>query len=591
MALGSQLLWRLYAGYVAVIVITTVIVGVLVGQQLSKNGMAEIEQSLASRSEMLAEIARPILLSGADKGTLQPTIISLGNSTDTRLTVIDVDGVVIADSQESPSNMDNHGQRPEVSEARIRGMATASRFSQTLQEQMIYRARRVDHDSNEIGFVRVSLPLLTIDQKLAELRWIILFSASFAALAALLFGFYFARRFTEPLSRMTEVAGAISKGDYDKRIAVGQNDEIGRLAEAFNRMAESSAIRMMEITSERNRLKKIFIGMVEGVIVVDQDQNIVHINNAAAALLGVSTSINKPIWEEIRAPEIINALQKTIESHAVVKTQMRQATSNEDLVVDIHAALLEDEEGELSGAVIVLHDISELDLLERVRRDFVANASHELKTPITAIRGMTETILDDPDMPSETQHSFIEKISTQSIRLSLLVTDLMTLSRLESAQSEDQFQPLNIQEIAQRCIDTYRSSCEEKNIELTFSCENKATSIDGNYQGISQLVDNLLDNAIKYTPINGSIVVEISSVDKQLNLRVKDTGIGISQSYQQRVFERFYRVDKARSRELGGTGLGLAIVKNVAEQHGGSVTLESQPGVGSTFIVTFPCAT
>ncbi|NQV68590.1 MAG: HAMP domain-containing protein [Pseudohongiella sp.] len=589
----SKLLWRLYTGYVAIILISTLVVGIQLSRQLAANSLEEIQHSLAVSSELLAAIAKDSLLApspDSNSSALQAMLVELGVSTESRLTVIATDGRVIADSRELPQSMDNHRQRPEIIDALETGAGIASRYSQTLQQQMMYRAVAVTNNQQTLGFVRVSLPLATIDNRLAQLRLIVLLSAGIVALAALILGFYFAKRFTDPLLKMTEAAEAISQGDYERRITVDRQDEIGQLAAAFNRMARSSAQRMTEITLDHNRLSNIFAGMVEGVIDVDQQQKIIHINQVAADLLGLSVTncINQPIWEQVRVTEIINALEQALETREVVKAQMRRSTEEDDLVVDIYAAALQNEKQESIGAVIVLHNISELDHLERIRRDFVANASHELKTPITAIRGLTETILDDADMPENIRHDFIERVHAQSLRLSSLVTDLMTISRLESDHQEKSFHVFDLVELVRRSAVACKAICLEKQLDLALELPNDAIMINGDNQAISQLVDNLVDNATKYTNTKGSIKVSLCRKEGQALLTVKDSGIGISPQLQQRIFERFYRVDKARSRELGGTGLGLSIVNNIAEQHGGTVSVESQLAKGSTFIVALP---
>lgn len=596
--LRSPLLWRLYAGYVVIILICTLIVGTLVGRQVTANSTNEIHHSLAVRSELLAEVARPSLLaltgnlaSGLNDSNLQKTIVQLGKNTESRLTIISRSGIVLADSQEQPEIMDNHGNRPEIILAKESGFASQSRFSQTLQQQMIYRALRVEHNQEIIGYVRVSLPLSIIAEKLSQLRLIVLFAALVAACTALVTGFFFARRFTAPLRHMTEVAEAISQGDYNKRLSVTQNDEVGQLANAFNRMARRSEQRMTEITEDRNRLATIFAGMVEGVIHVDQEFQVIHMNEAAARLLDLSAlaCVNKPFWENVRDREINEALMQAMESNQVVKTQLRRATDGNDRVIDLYvAALSRGHTGESIGAIIVLHDISELDGLERIRRDFVANASHELKTPITAIRGLTETILDDAEMDELTRKRFIKKIHVQSLRLSALVSDLMTISRLESSSAERHYEPIDLAEIIKRSASSVKNTYQEKQQKFDLDVPSARVMISGDMQAISQLIDNLLDNAVKYTPLEGSISVQLSVVNKLTKLTVKDTGIGISAQYQQRIFERFYRVDKARSRELGGTGLGLSIVRNIAEQHGGTIAVESRPGSGSIFTLMLP---
>jgi len=585
----SPLLWRLYAGYVVIIIVFTVIVSVLISRQVTDNDLSDIKQSLAVRSQMLVEISRGKLES-LQHAAFQNEIKGLGHRTQSRLTVIDADGKVIADSQTVPDSMNNHSNRPEILQAAQNGIGMASRYSQTLQTQMIYYALPITSNGELIGFARTALPQVAVGEKLSTLRLIVLLSALVAAITALIIGLYLARRFSEPLINMIKAAEAISQGDYNRRITVSQGDEIGLLANAFNRMAKSSAQRMHEITMDHNRLSKIFAGMVEGVIGVDQHQNISHINQAASKLLAISSDdcIDKPIWESIRFPEINEALVKSMKTGKVVKTQMRLSSAINDQVIDIYTAALTNGQKGAIGAVIVLHDISELDHLERIRRDFVANASHELKTPITAIRGLAETILDDADMDSDTLHRFVSRMHAQSIRLSQLVVDLMTISRLESSQYQQQNQPFDLCDVVNRSATNLKIVCLEKQLTLTLNPANEALTINGDLQAISQLVDNLLDNAIKYTPAGGSVTINIDKHDQKARLQVSDTGIGISAKHQKRIFERFYRVDKARSRELGGTGLGLSIVKNIAEQHGGSITLKSQSGIGTTFTVLLP---
>ena len=607
--INSPILWRLYAGYVVVILISTTIAGLLVGRQVTSNEMQELQVSLTVRSEMLAELSRETLMLAESEQNLiklQSTIEVLGRKSDSRLTVIRADGTVIADSRESPTKMDNHLDRPEIIGASKSGQATTIRFSQTVSQNMSYIARRVDSNERALGFVRVSIPLQDIEQKTIQLWWLILLGAASSSVAALILGFFFAKRFTDPLRNMTEIASAISQGDYERRISVSHKDELGILAAALNKMARSSAERLMEITVERNRLAKILSSMLEGVIAIDSDRRIIHANHAAVKLFGSDLQItdsqipnlakDELAWEDIRIPEIIEAVENAFESGEVVMAQMQRAEIINDQVVDIKVSPLMGETNTVTGAVLVLNDVSELASLERIRRDFVANASHELKTPITAIRGLTETMIDDPLMNDETRLRFIRKISIQSMRLSVLVTDLLAISRLEAVQSEQKRDLIDMKDLVKRSVSSAISASVEKQQELRFDFQvdgaNKGSKLItlGEMQSLSQIVDNLLDNAIKYTPPGGRIDVSLTAIDELIHLQVADTGIGIENLAQQRIFERFYRVDKARSRDLGGTGLGLSIVKNIAEQHGGTVQLESALGVGSTFTITLPLA-
>ncbi|HHX81505.1 MAG TPA: PAS domain-containing protein [Pseudomonadaceae bacterium] len=365
-----------------------------------------------------------------------------------------------------------------------------------------------------------------------------------------------------------------------------------RLADAINQMARLSATRLSTLAADRNRLAAIFTGMVEGVIDVDQRQQILHINDAAAALLSISRegAIGKPLWQAVRDQNIVSALDEALRSGSVIKTRIAFLKGRTELALELYVASLMDDQNEPIGAILVLHDVTELKHLERIRTDFVANASHELKTPITAIRGLSETVVDDDSVDRATLMSFMERIHAQSIRLSQLVVDLMTISRLEADHGESNFAIINMVELVARAITAAGPAAEASQLTLVWQLPAAALEVYGDRQNLSQLVDNLIDNAIKYTRADGRVELRLLQSEGDLVLEVEDSGIGISPQHLERVFERFYRVDKARSQSLGGTGLGLSIVRNIAERHNGTVAARSQVGKGSVFTFRMPLA-
>lgn len=588
-----SLLRRLFVGYVVLILSLTIIVSLLISRQTTENSLQEIHHSLLIRAQFLAELSESVFPTPpeASLAALNQKIVALGKKTQSRLTLISEDGTVLADSKKSPQSMDNHANRPEIIAARQQSIVPTTRFSQTLHKKMVYLALPVVTEQKLQGFVRVSLPLTIIDNKLSQLHFAVALSAFISALVALILGYYFAKHFSAPLTKITAVAEAISKGDYSKRIITRQKDEIGLLADAFNLMAQNSEQRLDQIETERNRLAIIFAGMVEGVIYVNEHLQIVHMNQAAAKMFNLSnsSSINQPLAEQIPVPEITAAVQAAIANQGVVKTQLQQddKTKNTE-VIDIYAAALSNDSGESVGAVIVFNDISELAYLERVRRDFVANASHELKTPITVILGLAETILDYKDMPESMRIRFMGDIQSQTLRLSSLVTDLMSLSRLDANKSGLVCEAVDLTATVKSALVNARNIWREKKIALSCQLPKRKILINGDQQEISQLIDNLIGNAIKYTPSLGNVNISLQKLDEQARIIVKDTGIGISLVDQQRIFERFYRVDKARSRDLGGTGLGLSIVKNIVEKHKGTISVSSIEDHGSTFTLLLP---
>jgi len=551
--------------------------------------MAELNSTMEVTAELLATAVAPAI-QVLDYEAVRESAASVTESSSLRVTVIDNKGVVLADSHENPLTMDNHLRRPEIRVASTTGTGNAQRYSFTLGEEFIYLAVPVYSREQMAGFARVAKSSADLATEISQNQNLLLRNAAFIAFAILLLSFYLAARQAAKVSELTIVAEEISSGNFDRRIPEGNNLGLKKMAEAINQMARSSARSVTDVTADRNRLATIFTCMVEGVIDVDMDQNILHINEAATRLLSVNQKacIGKPIWQEIRNQEIINALDEAIRTHSVIKAQMRLNREADQLVVDIYAATLSNDEGEPMGAVLVLHDITEVKNLERIRTDFVANASHELKTPITAIRGMTETILGDEEVDKDTVVHFTNRIHAQSLRLSQLVGDLMTISRLESSQNKEDYSKIKFTDLVRQAVRAAEASADAKGHTLVAELPEDDLSFYGDRQNISQLVDNLIDNAIKYTEEPGTIHVRLKKEGAWAELEVQDTGLGISPQFQQRVFERFYRVDKARSQSLGGTGLGLSIVKNIAEKHGGSVSVESQLGSGSTFYIRLP---
>ena len=409
---------------------------------------------------------------------------------------------------------------------------------------------------------------------------------------ALLAAIYLAWRNTVAMEHLTDATEAIAQGDFERRVPEQHTPGVKRLADAVNLMARTSIRRVSMLTADRNRLATIFAGMVEGVVDVDEKQNIIHINDAAALLLGLvrENSIGKPVWQVIRNQKITLDIDDAIRNRTVIKARVDYPRVSERLVFDIYVASLSDDQGGPIGAVLVLHDVTELKHLERIRTDFVANASHELKTPITAIRGLAETMVGDPDVEKSMLMQYMERIHSQSLRLSNLVTDLMTISRLESDQGTSSFTRMNFNDLVRREVRAAASAVEIKFHSLTLDPFPEPLEVYGDRQNLSQLCNNLIDNAIKYTPEGGQIKVRVRREQADVVLEVEDNGIGISPQYQERVFERFYRVDKARSQSLGGTGLGLSIVRNIAERHYGSVGVTSQLGKGTTFTFRMPLA-
>lgn len=448
-----------------------------------------------------------------------------------------------------------------------------------------------------LGIAAAAAGLVAVGWRLAAGAWpptawsALLLGALASIVVAALLAWRTAGRVLRPLENLTRAADAVSSGEGVRRAQVAGGGEVGRLSRAFDRMAEELARRLDTIMTERNRMEAVLEGMVEGVVAIDRQERIVHMNRVAERLLRVSAppTPGRPIWEVTRRAEVVELLDRAMESGEKVRGELDPAGGSEGRAVDMEASPLRDARGGIAGAVIVLHDVTELRALERVRRDFVANVSHELKTPLTAIRGIVETMVDEPEMDSAVRRRFLARVQDQCARLSSLVVDLLALSRLESGGAPEHF-PLDLAALVRECAKEHQQDADAAGLALEIRTGAQPVMVEGDAEDLRTLLTNLIGNAIQYTPPGGRITLTVERDAAQARVEVADTGIGIEPRHLERIFERFYRVDKARSRELGGTGLGLSIVKHIARAHHGDVEVESTPGSGTTFRVRLPIA-
>ncbi len=597
--LSSRLLWKINLIFAAIVLLSGLVVALFSARHIRRSTLQEVRRNLAVRSALLAELAAPGILaregggggSGNEGINFEQQIRRLGHETATRMTVILADGRVAADSERDPARMDNHADRPEVRAAARRNSGVSIRFSRTLQTRMMYFARALRRDGRIIGYARTALPLTLIDRRIASSRQTILLGIGIVALLILASALLMSRWFIRPLVAMTAMAEGLAAGDFSHRIHLDRRDEIGRLAESFNQVAENSRRRLETIAFDREKLNAILSGMSEGVIAIDHRERIIHLNRAAAELLGiaVTNSDGRPLREIVHQPELRDALAAAEHEAGGIRQQLTLTGPGCERAIELHAAPLRDAKGTGLGYVIVMLDITELRRLETVRRDFVANASHELKTPITAIRALSETLIDNFSvMDNDERRTFLEKIHTQALRLSAIITDLMALSRFECEAGEASRESIELGGLVEEAYCALQSAAEEKGIRMELLRNTEPVEIEGDGEALLQAITNLLDNAVKYTPAGGEVTLQLEVGKEEVIISVRDTGIGIASEDCRRIFERFYRVDKARSRELGGTGLGLAIVRHIAISHRGRIEVSSRPGEGSTFRLQLP---
>ena len=385
-----RIFWKLFGGYAVVVIISTFVLSPLIVRNVERALLEESQRILKSEVLLLRDIASPFFTTGADSA-FQQRIWTLGARTSMRFTVIRADGIVIADSREDPGDMDNHRNRPEVLEALARGVGSATRYSRTLDTDMMYVAIPVQDNNDVIGFVRASEDVQHVDRRIGEVRRLTFYGGALAIVLALVVGLLLARGFSKPLVEMTTAAGAIAGGDYARKIDIRRGDEIGKLAEALDVMTSQLREHITTITADRNQTLAIFSGMVEGVLAVNRQEQVVLVNRAAERILSVDTDpIGRRIWEVTRLREVADATRDAMTREQLSITEARIPGPEKDQVIQLIATPLRGAEDQLEGAIVVLHDVSELRQLEQIRRDFIANISHELKTPLAAIRGLVK---------------------------------------------------------------------------------------------------------------------------------------------------------------------------------------------------------
>jgi two-component system phosphate regulon sensor histidine kinase PhoR len=520
----------------------------------------------------------------------QALALQMGNALGLRTTIIALDGKVLGDAdltREQLLTVENHANRPEVKEALSSGLGVSKRFSYTVKKYMLYTAIPFGREKSE-GVLRFSVPLHDIEILQAKMRRVVGVSIVGILLLSLGLTFLVSMFVSRPLSEMSAVAKAMAGGDFSKKAVIHTNDEIGELAHSLNSMSQDLKDKIGKVDSERAKLDLVLSSMFEGVIVTDSSEKIILMNPSLRKIFFVDTNPEgkKPL-EVIRNTAVQDIVDRIIQGKQGLATEEITVNVPEEKMLKVNGVPIV-RNNEFEGAILVFHDITELRRLEQIRQDFVANVSHELRTPISSIKGYAETLLEGALEDKDNAKEFISIIYQDSNRLASLINDLLDLSKIESGKMKMNFVQLDAVSIIRRAITVIENQAKVKSISFKLNLAPELPKIKADETRFSQVMINLLDNAIKYTPENGSVTVTAKVVNNSLQVDIEDTGIGISEKDLPRIFERFYRVDKARSRELGGTGLGLSIVKHIVQAHGGQVWVKSELGLGSTFSFTIP---
>ena len=585
----KRLVWYIFPWYVIILVVSLAVVTGYSTRAVKDFHFNMTADDLEARAVLFEETIAGRM--AGPHSTIDVLCKELGSSTGTRITVILTDGRVIGDSDSDTESMENHGDRPEFIRALAGRTGSSIRYSDTLRERFMYVAVPIRLEDGIAGAVRASMPMTALGGSLRAMYLRITISGILVAIAAGAVSVLVARRISRPVEEIKKGVVHFASNDLSYRLPVHELEEIGELANVINQMAGRLEDRIETVERQRNEQEAIFAGMVEGLIVVDENEKIVRINPAASAFLGtgVEDAEGLLIQEAVRNPYLQKFVRKTLSSALTVEEDFTLRTDRGEMVVQGHGVQLLRADGRLRGGVIVLNTVTRLRRLENLRKDFVANVSHELRTPITSIKGFVETLLDGALRDPVDAANFLKIIGRQAERMDNIIEDLLLLSGIEKGLDESnvRIERSAIADIIRDAVEICGYKAKEKKIRIDVDCGPDIEAMV-NEPLLEQAVVNLLDNAIKYSDEGGKVDVAVSRHSDSITVEVRDEGCGIDKEDIPRLFERFYRVDKARSRKLGGTGLGLAIVKHIMQAHGGSVTVTSVPGEGSTFTLHLP---
>jgi two-component system phosphate regulon sensor histidine kinase PhoR len=545
-----------------------------------------LRSQLESEARLVAQASMPGFLA-SDSSELDTLAKTTGSQIKSRVTIISRDGTVLGDSDHDPKTMENHATRPEVVEALVSDVGASTRYSTTLNQQMLYVAVPVNVDDQVEGIARVALPLAEVEKSVNILIASIVLSMAIATFLVILAAAIIARSAAQPIKQLTQAARRIASGELDQKIPVLTSDESGQLAKAFNEMSASLKNLVAEISDEKSKLANILSNIADGVIMTDEEGRLLLANQAAESMFNFEEkkAIGRHLIETVRDYEVDRTLKACLETAKEQTAQLDFGPGKRFLRV-IAVALMTDR---LTGSLLLFQDLTELKSLQTMRRELVGNISHELRTPLAGIKAIVETLQDGAISNRKATKDFLAKIDNEVDRMMQMVAELTELSRIESGRGDLKPEMVSLNSLVENVIARFKPQAERKSVALSAHLFTALPLVQADQDRIYQVITNLVHNAIKFTPKNGKANISTDLSENSVLVKVSDTGIGISKEDLPRIFERFYKADKARAGE--GAGLGLAIAKHVVQSHGGNIWAESSEGKGSTFFFTLPLKT
>ncbi len=564
---------KIFVGYLLVTLALAGLILVISFKTIRTQYLDTVTNNLKTIGIPLQEMTTPLIETENLEG-LRSMVGELGNKLQIRITIINAEGTVLADSQEKSESLESHRNRPEILSALVGKTGRSIRYSTTLRQDMLYVALPMESRGKISAVLRLSLPLQDIETLLGKVKANILQSASIIILFSLIIALIFSHILSTPIRMINRASKKVASGNLKTRVPVLGNDETGELAASFNDMTEKLEASFSELKDRKEKLEGIIASISEILLVLDREGKIRLFSDSLSTITDSEDIHGRYYWEVIRAPQLGELLGNAVSSplhHEIQMGDKHYLCSITPMPSDM-------------AKVVLLHDITEMKQIEQIKKDLVVNVSHELRTPLTAIKGFTETLLDERD---EKHKEYLTIILKNTDRLINIVSDLLNLSELENRASGIRVEDVDIAALIDKVMILFEHRADRKNIELKIERPDDPVVIQADAFRLEQLLSNLIDNAVKYTE-QGAITVCIEKKPEEIAINIHDTGIGIPSEHIPRIFERFYVVDKSRSRTLGGTGLGLAIVKHIAQLHGGDVSVESSPYEGTTFTITLP---
>lgn len=577
----TRLFYKIFGTYLVILVLAMAVMYFLVGQQIKRGLEDQIERELLTHGK---------IIDLGSRNEIESRLFQLAKITQSRVTLIDDKGRVLADSDEEASRMGDHMRRPEIEEAKVRGTGRSTRYSDTLGEEMMYVALAVRERGGISGYIRLARPLVEV-RKITEAFNRILFNSFLLIIISSLFiAFLFSYKLSAPIRDMEQYTDRLRRGEGPGTLIIDSSDEMGQLAKNINYLVEELRSQVKSANEEKGKVEAAFASAIEGVIILNSLDRIETMNRSMKGLIGdqYGDILGKTPIEAFRNIELQKALDRFKATGKPVSAEIILG-GEAPIILDVNITPIPGVAGGEEKTMLVFHDVTRLKKLEQVRVDFVANVTHEIKTPLTAILGYIETLEAGAIDNKETARKFLQTISRHAQRLNRLLADLLTLSSIELGEMKFQFEGVALGGVMEGVLNIMELRAREKKLSMEKNIPESLPLLMADRDRITQVFLNVLDNAVKFTPEGGTVRVEAAETDRdEVVVRIADSGIGVPRDEVERLGERFYRVDKTRSRELGGTGLGLSIVKHFMLAHRGRMEIESQLGRGTTVSLYFP---